>query len=224
MAESELETDLVAAYGAPAPSGKTYASEFSRGNWRPDDWLMLKCPRFDQPVTSWIQHDDHLANPVPAGVSPEELMGKFAPDTFTSMILREQLTGSAVISSTMSFDHQMAPLILITPEYAGDAAGRLEYRNQWEVVIYNQGICVWQHYWQAGRCTWRLAARCQGSLQASTRHRLTVAIGFYPAGKELKITCGEISFSFFADALPDAYFVGLTACEGVNRFYDFELK
>jgi hypothetical protein len=224
MSKTEFETDVESAYGEKSSSGKIYTSEFGRGKWRREDWLMLKCPRFDQSVSSWIQNDDHIANPVPPGASSEELMGKFAPNTFVTMVLRQKYAGSASISSTMSFDHQMAPLILIAPEYALDAGGRPEYRNHWEIVIYNEGICVWQHFWNSGKCSWRLAAHCKCSFNPATRYRLNVDLGFYPSGKELKISCGENSFSFFADALPDSYFVGLTACEGVNRFYDFEIN
>jgi len=224
MAESEFEADLGVAYGKKATLGTVYRSEFGRGFWRQDDWLMLKCPRFDQPVSSWIQHEDHIANPVPKGVSPEEWMGTFAPDTFATMILRQKFMGPAVMTSTMAFDHQMAPLILITPEYAADAKGRPEYRNQWEIVIYNKGIYVWQHFWNGGQCTWRPAAHCKSEFQPMTRHRLTVELGIHPGGKELKIRCGETAFSFFADALPDTYYVGLTACEGLNRFYDFQIE
>ena len=150
-------------------------------------------------------------------------MGQLAPDTYASMILRRKINGSSVISSTMAFDQLMAPLILITPEYAADAGGRPEYRNHWEIVLYNDGINVWQHTWNAENSTLRLAAYCKGTFQPCTRYRLQVELGFHPAGKELKITCDDTVFSFFADALPDAYYVGLTACEGVNRFYDFQL-
>ena len=224
MAKSEFEADLEAMYGKRPALAVTHRSEFLRGAWRQEDWLMLKCPRFDQPVATWIQQDDHIVNPVPRGAAPEDLMGKLAPDTFATMILRRKFTGPIRISSTMGFDDQMAPLILITPEYAMDARGRPEYRNQLEIVLYNQGLNVWQNTWRAGDCTWRLAAHCKASFQPLTRYRLTVELGLYPAGKELKVTCAGVEFSFFADALPDAFFVGLTACEGVNRFYDFQVE
>lgn len=223
MSDNELQADLTVAYGKRPTFRGSYRCSFGRNAWQPADWLMLKCPRFDQATATWVQHDDHIANPVPAGASPEELMGKLAPDTYASMVLRQKITGPASLSATMSFDHQMAPLVLITPEYANDTKGRPEYRHHWEIVLYDKGLYVWQHTWKAGQCSWRPAAHCKGAFQPRTRYRLAVELGVHPGGKELAVTCGETAFSFFADALPDAYYVGLTACEGVNRFYDFQV-
>ena len=90
-------------------------------------------------------------------------------------------------------------------------------------LIVAQGIYVWQHTWKAGQCSWRPALHCKGAFLPLTRYRLAVEFGVHPGGKELAVTCGDTAFSFFADALPDAYYVGLTACEGVNRFYDFSV-
>lgn len=50
---------------------------------------------------------------------------------------------------------------------------------------------------------------------------LEVTISRTARGKELTVRIDGYEFGYLDDTLPDTYHVGITGCEGVNRFYDF---
>ena len=195
---------------------------FAAGKWQADDWLQVKSPRWDY-RGEWEQRDDHIVNRVPAG-SPEDLQGKLAPQTYTSMILKKQFSGSAVISARMEFDYRMAPLIVIAPTYGADAQGRPEYREHWEIVLYDKGINVWHHYYRDGKPSWRKAAALTTTFKPGVPYRLEVKLEFAASGCFLTVTCGDHTFGYHDDNLPKNYYVGITGCEGSNRFYDFTIE
>ena len=44
------------------------------------------------------------------------------------------------------------------------------------------------------------------------------------ADKTLTVSVAGHTFGYFEDALPDSFYVGITGCEGLNRFYDFTVR
>ena len=57
----------------------------------------------------------------------------------------------------MSFDHLMAPLIVIAPELGRSADGKyLELRDHYEIVLFFQGINIWHHRYIGGSAKSRL--------------------------------------------------------------------
>jgi len=43
---------------------------FTPDGWKPEEWFLIKSPRFDH-FGKWVQQDDCIRNEVPAGVSPD---------------------------------------------------------------------------------------------------------------------------------------------------------
>ena len=195
--------------------------EFGRGKWDPSAWMNVKSARWDY-VKDFVQADDHIVNPCP-DVSDEELYAKYVTEVYASQVLREKVHAKARISCTMSFDHLMAPLIVIAPRFGEDDKGRPEYREHHEVVLYNEGINVWHYTFPNGKPHWHLAAFLRVPFAAKERHTLSITV---ERRREVQLTieCGGHVFGYQDEYLTDDFYVGLTACEGRNRFYDFTVE
>jgi hypothetical protein len=167
----------------------------------------------------WVQQDKCIANQVPESATPEELEGKRAPEACSSMVYKEKVRGNVTIISTMAFAHKMAPLILLAPDLSENAKGQKECSERFEVVIFNGGVNVWRHSLKDEKLSYRKAAFASFRLEKNTPYRLEVK----KAGKTLTVSVAGHTFGYTDDALPDACYLGITGCEGLNRFYDFRV-
>lgn len=219
--ESQSSSALSPSEIIPLEGSKSF--NFGAGLWNSQEWLEVKSSRWEY-IGHWVQEADHIQNAVPPASDPGEYCNELAPQTFTSMIWNRPLKQSFVVSSTMEFDHLMAPLIVLAEPVGHDKNGYPEYRQHWEVVIYNEGINVWHHEFN-GKQTWHLAASVKSPLQAKEKYDLVVEVRHRKGlGAELVITCGGIKFSYIDHDFPETIYAGITGCEGINRFYDFKVS
>lgn len=195
-----------------------YRCTFAKDKWNPADWLTVKSPRWPH-VGAWVQRDDCIENRVPAGASLEEMIGSRAGETYASMLYREPLAAFCV-RAEMAFAQRMAPLIVLAAEPGRDQAGRREYREHVEVVLFDRGINVWHHFWSRDKGPhWKKAAHLDFAAEAGRRYALEVArqdatLQVYLDQRVLKVDL----------ALPKRLYAGITGCEGLNRFYNFSLS
>lgn len=203
---------------------------FARGKWNPSEWLTFKSVRFDY-THEFVQMDDHIVNPSDPGWSDEELYAKHVTEVYASIVHPRKLVGNTIeVSSTMSFDHLMAPIIVLTPELDRDERGRLVFKKHYEVVLYRDGINVWHYTYDESlpdgeKLQWHLAAFARAPFLPQKRYELKVAMSKVE-GREMRMTvaCGEVKFGFEDADLPESFYSGVTACEGRNRFYDFKAR
>lgn len=200
-----------------------YRCRFAPDEWRADDWQLVKSPRWPQRGT-WVQEADAIRNATPPDATPEDMLGKRAGETYTSMVLKTPFEGNLTIAAEMSFDHRMAPLIVLAPELGQDADGYPEYREHWEIVLFDQGINIWHHTFADGKPAWRKAAYARFAVDPGKPHHLTVEIRQTRNGREISVRCGEQQFGYLEPNLPERLHVGLTGCEGVNRFQSFRVE
>jgi hypothetical protein len=196
-------------------------TKFVRDQWNPQDWMLVRCP-LGHGDGLWVQKKDCIINYTPENALPEELCegGKYAGDTFASMILKERFNSSVKALSTMSFDHKMAPLVFVANEI--DTAIKVPVLGErYEVVLYYKGINIWEHFQQDGKVAYNRKLFCGKSLLAKQKYLLELMIN--PNEKSITITLGEICFKVHTPLLGDSYYIGIMGCEGVNRFYDFEV-
>ncbi len=197
---------------------------FAAGQWSQDDFDIVKSPRFDG-VGSFIQESDHIVNAVPGEVTEAELLS--CPAAYCAMLHRKTLNGNVIISSRMSFDHRMAPLIVIAPEMGRSADGRYpELREHYEVVLYDEGLNVWHHRYADGKPSWYRLAYMTDRFAAKTVYDLQTEIQMTAKGPQLTVRCEGRQFGC---ALPfhftgKNFVAGIIACEGVNRFYDYRVQ
>lgn len=204
---------------ADAPTGSIYACTFAAGNWKQADWLRVKYPQGEH-FGDWGQCDGCIANTVPTSATPEELQGKYAAETYSCMVYKERIKGDVSVASTMSFAYKMAPLIVLIPALSEDAKGRKQCSERFEIVIYDEGVNVWRHFVKDGKLSYRKAAFANFRLEKDTKYQLQVT----KTGKTLTISVAGHTFGYLDDALPESSFVGITGCEGLNRFYDFTVR
>jgi len=195
--------------------------DFGRGKWDPSEWMDVKSARWDY-VKAFVQEEDHILNPCPS-VSDEELYAKHVTEVYASQVLKDKISAKARLSCTMSFDHLMAPLIVLAPTFGKDAAGRPEFREHHEIVLYNEGINVWHYTWEKGKPAWHLAAFLRAPFAPKERHVLSVTV---ERRREVQLTidCGGHRFGYQDEFLTDEFYAGITGCEGRNRFYDFTVE
>ena len=196
---------------------------FAEGKWNRDDFQIVKSSRF-QMNGAMIQQKDHIVNKVPAGLTAKQLLS--SPDTYCALVTKKKFSGNITVSSKMSFDYQMAPLIVIAPELGVSADGKYpEFREHFEVVLYYRGINVWHHRFRNGKQTWYRLAYLAAPFEPGKIYDLNVSIRHTAKGPQMIIRCQNNEFGC---ALPEGftakeYFTGVIACEGVNRFYDFKV-
>lgn len=206
--------------GASVFAADYFETAFTPGNWRESDWIMVKSSRWPY-RGRWIQENGFIANAVPQDATPRELESKRAGETYTSMILNRAFSGNAAISCTMDFDHRMAPGLIIAEEPVKTEAGA-EYRNHYEIILFDRGINVWRHYFEDGRQKWVRKAFLTAPFKPGTPYELSVKIQFDGRGPQMILQAGGHTFGFHDGNIPRNYRVGIVAGEGINRFYDFK--
>ena len=200
-----------------------YFTSFAKGKWDRAEWLNVKSPRFPY-VLEMLQQEDHIVNPTPD--EPDEvILKKYGSRVYAALLLNRRFEGNATVSSRMSFDHRMAPLLIIAPELGKSADGKYpEFREHYEIVLYDEGINIWHHLYQDGKPSWYKAAYLKTSFQPKTVYDLQVKIVYTRKGCQLIAMCNGHEMGYTELSMQKTpYYVGLIACEGRNRFYDFKV-
>ena len=203
--------------------------DFARGKWDTNEWTVVKGPRWDY-CHGFVQKDGWIENETP-DISPEEVFKKCHSTTYSGMVRKEKFHLGEMVSTTTGWDWRMAPLIVIAPELGVSKDGsKLEFREHWEIVVYDQGINVWHHYWTAENGPSHVKAASvllpeREYFKANEKHRLSVVMRKNRKGrKEMLCECGGYTLQYEDDTLPDEFYAGILGCEGRNFFWDFSVK
>jgi hypothetical protein len=195
-----------------------YTCTFAPQGWAAAEWIRVGSPRWAW-RGGWVQEADHLRNQVPRDAAEEEMLGPRAPETYASQVWGERLSGPLRVCAELSFDRRMAPLIVLAPELGADCNSQPQYREHYEVVLYDEGVNVWHHVMALGRPRWQKLAHHPFAVPARQRHVLEVE----KRAAELVVRTVGAEFAVSAPDLPPSCYVGITGCEGINRFYSFSL-
>ena len=196
-------------------SSALYECTFEPGGWNEGDWIEVRSPRWDHPG-GWLQQEDHVSNRVPTDATAKEMLGPRGGETYSSMLVADLLGGDMRVRTSASFDFRMAPLIVFAGPLGIDRGGHPEYREHVEIVLFDEGINVWHHTW-AGQPKWVRAAWWRFELVRGERHILEVE----RRGADWALRVGAREFGCRIEGLPEGVGVGMTGCEGINRFYEF---
>ena len=216
-----------------------YNAKFVKGGWKSSDWEMVRSWRFDHDA-AFLQMPGFIQNRVPEGLTDQELQGRKGHPGYAIMLLKQKFTGNTVISCTMEFDYRMAPGIIIASEPAAIAGGKLELREHFEVILYDDGLNLWHHYFEKGKPgskdprvirsgveqKWRKNNYLleKKFYKPKTKYELKVSVRYTPKGPQIEISCGGRTIgSYEPKMFSGSYRIGLVGCEGRNRFYDFKV-
>jgi len=196
---------------------------FTAGQWNPADFTPVKSSRWEY-IGSFKQEQNHIVNAVPADADDKTMLNTRAGETYAAMIFNKELTGNHTISVTMSFDYRMAPSIVIAEKPGSNAKQYPEFRTHYEIVLYDQGLNIWRHWFVDGKQVWKKVAFLKAKLEPKKNYTLIVSIQYTGRGPVMTVSAGGHSFGVLDPELPKSYYAGIVACEGVNRFYDFKIE
>lgn len=214
-----LAAGIVSAIGF----GRTF--DFAEGKWdrgaffeaRNDDWNR------GDPI---VQMPDCVMNANDPKWSDEDLFKNHQADVYSSLILTNRFRGDVTFSSKMSFDHRMAPSLVIAGEFATDAQGRKAFRDHYEIVLFEDGLNVWRHLRpNCGKSVIEKVAYTSHAFKKGTPYELKVVLTRKRVygGRlttDVKASADGVEVGFRDEAVPDVYFIGLLGSEGRCRFYD----
>jgi hypothetical protein len=211
----------------PAAEKKPLDISFARGRWDRGDFFLAKSWRWNY-LGDFDQLDDAIVNRCPA-LPGKEIYEKHHSAVYAAIMHRREFPLGVTVSSKMMFDYRMAPIIVIAPMMGENAKGVPEFRDHWEVCLYDKGINLWYHYFENGRQKWYKASAIQlppaAYYKANQVYDLKVKVWRNKAGaKEFVITCGDYQFQHTDERIPEKFQVGLIACEGRNFFYDLKVE
>lgn len=196
---------------------------FKPGEWGTNDWILVKSPRCDY-VHGFVQREGWIENECPP-VSGEEIHKKHFNDVYSAMVLKDRVEVGQTVSSMMSFDWRMAPLIVLAENLDKSETVMTTLGDHWEVVLYAEGLNVWRHSTKDGKPFVYRTAYLKVPFNKGTRYNLEVNVVKTGKGmKEIVVKCGGRQFGYVDNDLPDSFYAGIIGCEGRNRFYDFKIK
>lgn len=206
----------------------SYVCSFARGAWDAADWLPVKRADWDH-YGQWRQADDCIENMTPAVTDPAALAWKeeegipagdtLISRTHASMVYARLVTGDFTVAATLAFADRMAPSIVLGTLTDSARPTHKQYRESYEIVLWDNGINIWRQSLPEGRVEWTLLAFLTFTCLPDTRYTLRVC----REGDTLHLQVADHLFGLLVTTLPASCYVGITGCEGVNRFYDFQL-
>lgn len=139
---------------------------------------------------------------------------------FTSILLKERYGEGTKISFTTSFESYGAPLLVITGSLDRDEGGNLRFGDYQEVVLWEKGVNVWDFHRMNDKIQIDWLLRSDYPIEPGKLYKLTVELG----KQRLKVWVESYYFELRVPSLPEKAYLGITACEGINRFYDLEIE
>ena len=138
-----------------------------------------------------------------------------------SLLVPEPCSAGIRVSLKCSFDGVGCPEIILVkkPERCED--GALRYGECFEVVLWKNGVNVWRHFMYGEyKCSWHKRLGLNMSVSEGDIHELNVEV----ARDYITFDVDGVRASLRTEDLFDSFYVGLTACEGVVRLYDFKVE
>ena len=190
---------------------------FRRGSWDPAEMPLTFSPHMCKDFTAvLLQEEDCIVNSFNKSLGDYDYIG---------IAMTEPTVGDCTVTTHCSFEKFGAPLIVLADGIRTEGAYRL-YGAIYEIVAYEEGCNVWRILPEPDpekserRYTVRKIAHKPFFVEAGTTLEMSVRVH----GKHAFVTVNDYSFDVALPDLPDAYYVGLTACEGINRFYDLTVE
>ena len=193
--------------------------QFTEGNWEryfnyAYTWRLPHTPEF-------IQEADCIVNA--------------RKSEFTTILLKDRYAPGTKISFSTSFDSYGAPLLVMVKDLERDEQGKLRFREYQEIVLWENGVNVWNFQkdeTNSGNTPWDGFSAVENGIridwllsnshpvQAGKRYTMTVELG----KERVAVQVDGHSFELRIPGLAEKVYLGITGCEGINRFYDLEIE
>lgn len=137
-----------------------------------------------------------------------------------SLFFKDKYGVGTKMTTTCSFDSYGAPLICLAEDLEKQKDGSLKFGNYYEVVIYEQGVNVWDLKYDGKKVSYYKMAGFTFNLDVKKKHKLSVEL----KNGRLYIEVGRHKMQVGVPNGKDSYYWGIDACEGINRFYDVSIS
>ena len=183
---------------------------FAKGQWNPEEFRYVYSSRFT-PTPLMKQEEDCIVNGIDAST------GEF---DYVSMVAEKKYTTGARLETRCSFEAYGAPLIVLSDEFYKGENGKWYFGVHYEIVLYEGGINVWRLNLNKDVMEWDNLMRLKFPVTPKEVHTLKVHV----LEKALDIKTEGAHVVLRVDDLPSEFRAGITACEGINRFYTYSIE
>lgn len=183
---------------------------FARGQWNSEEFRYVYSARF-KPTPIMRQENDCIVNGLDSATGDYE---------YISLVTEKMYAMGTTIETRCSFESYGAPLIVFSDDFYKGENGEWYFGVHYEVVLYEGGINVWELNLNKDVMKWENLLRLKFPVNAKKVHLLSVKI----LEKALDITMEGMHVVLGVKDLPKEFRVGITACEGINRFYTCNIK
>lgn len=189
---------------------------FEQGKWNPADFVTAASVRVDYRLL-FGQKADCIHN------EGADRMDEYA---YVSMVLRESVDSNCFLSTECSFNKYGAPLLVLSDELKRLDDGRMQYGHHIEVVGWENGVNVWDITADpTQKDGQKVVSLGKFSFPIAGGERFLLTARYDGKGLKVGAKAGDRAAEFDCPGkLADRIYVGLTACEGENYFYNFTVR
>lgn len=184
--------------------------DFSEGKWDISLFEQITSLRTDG-RKAFMQEKDCVVNDLTA--ERENIMTY----NYISLLSREYYTVPSRFETVCSFVKFGAPLIVLSDDIVDAGDGYPAYGHHFEIVAFEEGYNVWE---LNGRDKPIKAGF--GRFPVAANEKLTLTVEARKG--EIDIILNGNKSTLALPNLPERFRAGITACEGINRFYSFKAE
>lgn len=191
----------------------SFKCEFGKGLWNPDDFMYVYSP-ICKVYEEFIQEDNCIRN---------SFNDKINDFDYISMVTKEKHQKGCTISTKCSFDKFGAPLIVLADSF-DNANDRRIYNFHFEFVAYEDGFNVWRIVPLPERKERPIDPTkiCRTLFKIADESMIDLKVEVKE--KSFVVTVNGIGSEIWTDEIPESFHAGITACEGINKFYSFSIE
>ena len=187
---------------------------FAKGQWDNSELIPAYSPAcFDR--ADFAQENNCLVNREGKSLFGYEYI------SLTESVKRK--TG-VVATLQCSFEKFGAPLIVFSNDLPVNEKGERIYGEHFEVVAYEEGINVWKVIPWPERVERPIKPFLLSDKKFPIKGNTMIEIKVEILADRLKMWVNGEYLETQVEGLPEEFYIGFTACEGINRFYTFEIE
>ncbi len=186
--------------------------DFSDGKWNQEDFFYSYSPRWHTRKV-FLQEENCISNNYDDGKLH-----------YISILTKKKYKTGVRLRAKCSFQSFGAPLIVISNDVALNDKGEMQYGLHFEAVAWYKGLNVWRVIPWPERVERPIHSTLIGSESFAIENDVIAEIDVTVREKELYVGIDGHYISVPHEEIPENFHVGITACEGFNRFYEFTIE
>ena len=186
--------------------------DFSDGKWSMDDFFYSYSPRWHT-RKEFLQEKDCISNNYDDGKLH-----------YISILTKKKYKKGVRLRTKCSFESFGAPLIVFSDDVDLNEKGEMMYGLHFEVVAWFKGLNVWRVIALPERNERPFHSTLIGADSFTIENDAVCEIDVIVREKELYIGIDGHYITVQDEQIPETFHVGITACEGLNKFYEFSIE